>query len=308
MYKILPFKLLDGINEYGVFANTNVVPTQKGETSGTTPLESQEIELCNLMLPRFILDNFKTAAEAIDYLKKHASIYRYEPLALMGDDIHVMVGDANETYVIEFIENALVAKKFDKPIMTNFFVNDIDLNNDGSVYTPKDYWANPTQDPITKNGITSHGAGLERFNLINSNYNSIEDFDSAKALAINLFYTNTYKDVNPIWYSECVGDYGSLGEINLNSPKSAFDSAMAVMKEDFEHRSREENNTWQTVHSCVYDIENRKVAIISQEENKDTPNEVVFDYFTSDQTEKVVENKIEEKIANIVVDGGEIIA
>ena len=97
LYKIIPFHLVDGINEFGVIVNSNVVPLDKEENTRTLPTVSEEIELCSRMVPRFVLDNFKTAKEAATYLKEHAAIYPAKDLKGMHYDLHYMIADKEET-------------------------------------------------------------------------------------------------------------------------------------------------------------------------------------------------------------------
>lgn len=289
-YKIVPFKLLDGINEYGVFANTNVVPNQKGETTGTIPIEEQKLELCNLMIPRFVLDNFKTAQEAIDYIRNYVSIYSYSPLVTnFKEDIHVMIGDENKTFVMEFVDNQIVVNEF--PIMTNFFIDGVDFNEDGSVYTPEDHDFDDTKSAISVNHITSHGQGLERFNILNAGFNSIVDKQSARELMDKVYYTGAYTSRDPIWYSECVGDMGVHGDYTLDSRLSSLNQIWNVMRGQYADRSRDTAETWHTVHSCIYDLKNRKIYFIAQEDGKEI--EVDFNYYTKEQVDRLFVKKEE---------------
>lgn len=291
-YKIIPFKLLDGINEYGVFANTNVVPTQYGETTGTTPTVIKKLELCNLALPRFILDNFKTASEAIDYIKKYVSVYCYSPLySFYKEDVHLMVGDKDETYVIEFVENEIKVEKCDRPIMTNFFRYRVEWNDDGSVYTPEMHWEDASKDPISVNKITSHGNGLERHNLINGVLDQIADLDreEVRSYVKYLYYTNAYKEVKPIWYSELAGENERV-DITLDSSESIYKAAFEIMKDMFARRSRDTGDTWQTVHSCIYDLADKKIYLVAQEDDEEV--EIGFDYYTANQIDKLMSNMV----------------
>ena len=85
LFKIFPFFLLDGINEKGVFINDNVVPGQDMNctTTGTTPLKSKRGDLCINMLPRFVLDNYASAKEAVEDIRDHWSVYM-KPSEVLG--------------------------------------------------------------------------------------------------------------------------------------------------------------------------------------------------------------------------------
>ena len=65
VYKALPFLVVDGINEKGLVCNNNVVPTgDKGRNTGSVPVIEKRDEICQMMLVRYILDNFDNALSA----------------------------------------------------------------------------------------------------------------------------------------------------------------------------------------------------------------------------------------------------
>lgn len=275
LYDYLPFHTLDGINTEGVVVNTNVVPSQKGKTTGTTPTGTKEKTITSMMLPRFILDNFSSAQEAVEYIQEHVSVYIYEPMyENFNDDIHVMVADASKAYIIEFVNNATVVTDVtDKAIITNFHLTDVTFNSDGSVYTPYDKSIDSAHDAVTVNGVETFGAGLERYNIANGKYSSLEGYEDIKALMTDdLKYTNCYTNTgdSEIWYSEACGDYTYAGhkEVYVNSPLEDFGPVRSAMTEMYENRNRETPNTWQTVHTAIYDIQQREMHLFSQEDNE----------------------------------------
>lgn len=264
LYKILPFYLQDGINEDGVFCNTNVVPTDKGITTLTTPQIKERSRICTLMIPRYVLDNFSTAEEAVEYLKNYASLYTPKALLAMGYETHFMIGDANKTYVVEIVDNVVVAHEHG--IMTNFFIDGVTFNEDGTVYTQYDIEDGhlPTRD----SGITPYGSGLERYNTIVSALNAWGSEVTEQRmtnLMHNLFFTNAYKPSHtPWWYSEFVTDkYG----ITVDTPIDSEVLRDIVHKyfDIFTHRSRDAADTWQTTHMSIYDIEGRTLHLRVQE-------------------------------------------
>lgn len=269
-YRIVPFGIVDGINEKGVVVNTNVVPAQKGHTTGTIPLIETKYTMCSTMLPRFILDTFDTAQKAVTYIKNYVSVFvrskLYEDHAY---DVHIMVADENSTYLIEFVNNnTVVADISSKAFITNFYLNGVTFNGDGGVYTPYDKSLDNTHDAVTANHITTHGAGLERYNLINTSYSSITGESDMIELLQKLKYTNTYKDTtNPRWYTEGVGVYDDV-DVKVNSPLNICEAVYAEMKNRYTSRSRETGLTWHTVHSAVYNIGARSVKVVFQEKNQ----------------------------------------
>ena len=255
-YKIVPFMMLDGINECGVVANTNVVPADKGVTSGTVPLISKEIEICSLMLVRYILDHFTTATEAVNYIKGYASVYVPTTLLDMGYETHLMIADESDTYLVEFYGNETVVTLMDKPYMTNFYLSDVTLNADDTVYTPAD-----EGHSASENNISANGSGLERYNLIVENYDTCGTKDGMRELMNKLKYTKAYEGAER--FTEFVGING----LTVNNKADDFADVVAQAEKLYEYRIRN-GKTWFTTHSAVYDIENRKVSVIVQEDGE----------------------------------------
>lgn len=257
-YKILPFFLLDGINEKGVFCNINVVPgNEEGwiKTTGTTPTEELREELCMLMIPRFVLDNFSSAQEAVNYLKEHTSIYAPSTKDMSDYECHFMIGDQSSLYVVEFVNNQLKIIESNNEIITNFRLFGTELNNDGT---------------INYNTVSPFGSGLERFNLIKNNWSSLEENEERlmRFASSNLKYTNSYlHSTSPFWYTEFVGQYSDIKltvKDAYEHPEN-FTNIIAIAINRYNTRVRGDNNSWHTLHTSVYNITNKKLYICSQE-------------------------------------------
>lgn len=269
-YRLLPFYMLDGINENGVVASMNVVPLDKGENT-SLPLIEQREEICATMLVRYIVDNFVSAKEAVEYIRDYVSVYFSQKLHYMGYEIHYLVADSEHTYLLEFIENAAVitdmtdganTRLAGHPYMTNFYLSDVIPNTDGSVYTP----ANQTGgSPIITNHITANGSGLERYNLIANRYDSIETRQDMRDLMDDLMYTRAYptspNPADPAWYTEFVGING----LTCASNPDEYAPIVAIAGQYYTDRVRGDNKTWQTVHSSVYDLSDLTMYVIPQE-------------------------------------------
>ncbi len=94
--------MLDGINEYGVGASINVVPADKTKQS-ITPVGEKLDSIGDIMIVRYILDNFKTAAEAVNFISQHVEITFTKYLIDHDELIHCLVTDATgDAYIIEF--------------------------------------------------------------------------------------------------------------------------------------------------------------------------------------------------------------
>lgn len=261
-YKLLPFYTMDGINEYSVFCNTNVVPLEKYRTIKTIPEIEAKRTLCSRMLPRFILDNFTSASAAVEYIKNYVAVFLPSSIQDQGFEAHIMVGDKNNTYIIEFIENKVVITEHNK--MTNFLIHGVNFNQDGTVYTQET--STPEDNPVVTNNITPHGVGLERYNLMATCQNA-NTKAGMRHLLDSLMYTKAYKDsTNPFWYSEFVDK--AIGT-NLLTPidDNLLSKYIQKAKEEYSNRNRNNPITWYTSHSSIYDIEEQRLYIKPQENN-----------------------------------------
>lgn len=289
MFKILPFYLLDGVNDKGLFVNNNVVPLDNQNPEEMTkeiPAEVEEREKINgIMLPRYILDNFTTAYSAIDYIRKYVTIYFPESLLKLKDQLHFMVGDLNSTYVVEFFNKKMVVTSAKR--MTNFYLYGVKFNKDEKVYTPEDVELDEANKPTVKNNITEYGAGLERWNLIDDLYSKASTKKGMRNLLDEIRYTRAYKgtgyEPEKYWYSEIVGAHTDAWFelspeqqeqekdnpeylITVDTKPSNSTKVVEIMQQKFEERTRESGDTWITSHASVYDISAKKLYLKVQEE------------------------------------------
>lgn len=271
LYKIVPFMLVDGINEHGLTMNTNVVPANEkyniGDNYIVNKLDNPRIEICSLMLIRYVLDNFATVTEAINYLKNFVTIYQPTTLLQTGYEQHFMIADKNEVRIIEFIGGNIIDIAPDKAIMANFHVSGTIYNEDYNVNTP--YTGN-----VSMNHITPHGAGLERHNILNTAYNNVDSVETMGDAMKQVYYTNAYKttdDKSSKFYTEFVGMETADKELlTVNSSVDAFDGVYNDIAARFKSYKdagtiRDRGTFWQTVHSVIYDINNLTMHLAIQE-------------------------------------------
>lgn len=251
-YKYLPCHMLDGINEKGVVCNTNVAPFDKGITTCTNPELSEEATVSAAVIVRLILDKCATAKEAVDLIKNQINVVG--PMNL-NEEFHFMIADKKKTYIVEFINNKVVVMEPKKPIMTNFHLYNTKLNSDGT---------------IDLNTVEKFAAGCERFDIVAKDYDSVTDINSGLETLKKIRYTNAYdSNQNPRWKTEFVGDYRAQGYdviLTAQDPIENFALAFEISDELFQNRSRDTAQTWQTVHSAIYDIENKKLKLYIQED------------------------------------------
>lgn len=248
---IIPFFLQDGVNEHGLTVSTLVVPSE-GNENRSVPTVSLRDSVNGIMLCRYILDRYKTVQEAITDITEHVEIWFSDFLHEMGYEQHWLIADENETYALEVVDNDICTREINA--LTNFLIDGVTLNDDGTVYTPATLGEG---SPTTDNGITDHGSGLERWNII-----AQHSTGTMQQLMDRLKYTNAYSDVG--WHTEFVD-----GDLHCDSPVSDFTEVEATAQAEYQRRTRDNPVTWQTVHSAVYDISKRSLTVVVQEDGED---------------------------------------
>ena len=247
---LLPWFLLDGINEKGLVVSDNVLfKSDWGEVphTGTNPGAP---ELNDNFLVRALLDNCATADEAIAYLKN----FNITPMHSEMMDLHYMISDPEKTYVVEFINNEMVVKE--QTIMTNYFIN--------------------------MDEIPEHPDGLERMKVLSENYDEGNTMEGMYHLMQRAKYSNMFDPANK-WYSELGFTYAEIREITEDGDEE-MDKVMKLLQEAFENELeyvkengfREETSFWTTSHTSVYDINNRKMWITVRERYEEEPHEFGF--------------------------------
>lgn len=283
-YKIIPFQLLDGINEYGLVASVNVVPTDKGQNIAYPKYDSR-ITMCASMLIRYLLDHFKTAKEAVNYVRDYMTIYFPKNIHGMHCETHYLICDERSSYIIEFDDNSTkiidtgsTGTEFkNASYMTNFMLCGVSLNEDGKVYTP--YSKDEDHDAQKTNNITAHGIGLERYNYIVDSIPTLNNYSDMHNLLYELRYTKAYPaggGISPydnpdeFRFTEFVG---STGDPTVSSNLDEFYPIIDVENEKFINRTRNKKSpfygTWHTQHSSIYDIRQRKLYLNTQEDFND---------------------------------------
>lgn len=256
-WKWLPFHTVDGINEHGLAVNVNVVPVgDYGLTYGTNPMAQTSVS--GHMLTRWILDHYETVDEAVFDIQNNINVYM-PYTENYKEEFHYMLSDkTGKCVILEFVYNVPQIIEVSgemvsaNPWMTNFYV--YGTNSD------------PANNHIIVSTITPYGAGQERYNLIADNYSNISSLDILGNNLKSLNYTNLYTitDEDKIWYSELVG--GDLTAQKAETDHEAFAEVLNYARMFYYNRVRGDGRTWQTVHTSVYDNENIKLRIWTQEE------------------------------------------
>lgn len=257
LYKYLPFATVDGINENGVICEMNVLADTGlyGRTTGTNPGKPDVPVKC---LIRRVLDEAESADDAINKIKNDWNIIDTN----IEYELHLMIADKDKTYVVEFINNDIkVIEDFvnDKPVMTNFYLTYFDGNTSTAFYKPETY------NPETTT-LTPHAMGLERYDILAAGLDAVNTAADMVELMKKVRYTLLYREEqDPRWFSEYAD-----GEFTIDTPAEAYMPGVQKVIEAFKDPYKHKRNVgfWQTVHSSTYDIENKELSIIFQENDK----------------------------------------
>ena len=243
---VLPWLMLDGMNEKGLVIASNVVPKiDWGEVphTGTNP-GAQELNV--VLLTRPLLDYCATVDEAVAYLND----YNITPMDSEFMDLHFMISDPEKTCVVEIYNNEILVKE--QNIMTNYFINTDEM--------PK------------------YTDGLERMQILEENYDEGNTMEGMYSLMQRVKYTNSYYVSNG-WYSEQGLTYEQLqnitreDEANLQMEQAEFEDELEYIKEN---GFRETTEWWDTTHNSIYDINNGILWVTVHERYDEGPCEFSF--------------------------------
>ncbi|MBR0317597.1 MAG: linear amide C-N hydrolase, partial [Synergistaceae bacterium] len=115
----LPNMTFDGINENGVAMNSNVAPAVDLDFATLLSTNYGKPRIHSMAVVRYVLDHAKSAAHGVELLKNMDIYGGYGTWW----NLHWMLSDEKETYIIECIDGELVARNDTDNIMTNFYVN-----------------------------------------------------------------------------------------------------------------------------------------------------------------------------------------
>lgn len=292
----MPNLLKDGINDHNVVVNINVVSKKDLDDVGlnnteTNPAVDKRVH-CDCV-PSYILAYANSAADAINIMKNKINIYGYLKGASeeANEYLHYMISDPNNTFVVEIIRNELFVIGYDfntdndkvknivnqmqvdpivfpHPIMTNWYLN---------------YESLPLAAIKADGKYTQYGCGIERFKVLNDNYDSAESvFELMKLAKYKNACEKKPEDEN-FPFSDLIGrstvqggkvvdyyDYMNFryGDIVL---KDIIDSERQKMNDAFANNKRN-LGVWLTSHNTVYDIENKTFTLVFEEDYDNVMN------------------------------------
>ena len=279
-YDVIPFMLLDGINDSGLMCEINVTTGEKGITRGTN--EAGE-DLFAAMIPRYVLDYASTVDEAVQLLQNRNIFCAYSDD--LKEEFHFMISDKDKSVVIEFVDNVMVVIDTfvdGKPIMTNFYLDGYNG---------------------TRESLTPYAMGIERYAILSDGYDAVYNVDTMRDLMLKVKYTKAYStEENPTWYSEFAGNWPTFGNLTKDSPPEAYVPILMYVRDLFAHRERD-GATWHTVHEAVYDIRNKTVLLIPQEGE----HEYVFELalpFSIEGNDRPIPHASETEIGGVMIGSG----
>ena len=240
LYRVLPGKTVDGINDAGLVAEVNVIPYDHA----SSPTQGVTRTLHAFGVVRYALDNFGSAREAAEYVAAHYYIPDGSEYAY-----HWSFSDAEGSWIVEDGKSAL-ATPFEtmNMSMTNFRI----------------WWISRFLDPetgrIDRAALAAedpYGAGVERFEAMYGTE------DVAAALEA-VCYTKTYlAETEPRRISEFAAE--GVARVDESAALSNV-AAQAIAAWPGREAARKQGIWWQTVHSSVYDIEKRTLSVAVQED------------------------------------------
>lgn len=252
-FSLIPFMMLDGINENGVCVSINVVPKDYGATHQTY---AGREDMPAIMLPRYVLDHATSAAQIAQDIQDNLNV-----IASANYEYHLLISDPTTTIVIEWINNVTqVIDATTRPWITNFHIYNATFDSDNHV----DFAS-----------VTDHGQGLERYNIIADDIAPIDPAltylpvrDMVMLLASDVWFSFAYlaPDVtSPLFHkTEFTGIDPTYGDLKVSDPPSAFSAIYTAALDAFINCTRDDPKVWQTVHTSMYDMEELKMYVCTQ--------------------------------------------
>lgn len=253
--KISPYHMLDGVNECGLYINTNVVPKTSNSYKGTN---SGKYRVPCYMVARWVLDNCSSVEDAVNKLTGDISIWTPEHNEY---EYHWLLADESGAHTIIEITDGKIHTS-DREVMTNFRLTWEGLD-DTSVET-------------MRATCEDYACGLERYMTIKSMKDTASVQDTIEAAK----YTNAYTlEGEDIWWTEFVGkgEYKGIVVDNkatnphpesdemFNAVRDAFVEAYRTRQiEDYDDPSK--LHTWESVHTSIYDLQERKLLLYIRED------------------------------------------
>ncbi len=300
-FELLPFSILDGINDAGICVNLNVVGFQEfGKWQMKT--ETTDDDMMEFMAPRIILDNCTYMTDIVPALEK------YDWFCVGNNfETHLMISgprsadDATVTSVIlEYIPFTENGKTFRKLCIISQDEKDVALvggdaarfwlcKGDYFIMTNFNLWKFEA-DKDRKGRLlsaTEHPSGFERYEILEAACKTaITVLGSTDSLANqhiqDIMFTVNYSNMYNIyqdnfWYSEYIpyiskeeiinatpeqrSPHGDLNNIIKGKDNQFVNGFKEVMKTWGKRDRKVKSDLWETIHTSIYDYEKRTLTI-----------------------------------------------
>ena len=301
MEDILPVLTMDGINDAGVAINVNVVVSDKmasGDTTGTRagePFGENMDNVCAGFVVRYILDRADSAAHAVELLKE-ANIY-----SVVSQEFHWMISDAKETYIVETVNNELLAlrSKGKEAAMSNFHVTHSERCEEYEIAWPENATVSHAETYVISDELMKSFSslyfrfpmGVERYAMAKDGLSGITSSAQMLSHMKNIRYKQIYlagnekrfwSDHNAYPYTDA---YGEKKQFTYYDDKSLDEERMKTFRDAQETRKLIEETEKETgirlsgmvhtVHTSVYELSSKTLTVNVQE--RDTPFVFRFD-------------------------------
>lgn len=242
-YRILPYLMTDGMNDAGLTAavlvceNKDVTPT--AQNTGKKKMNG-------LFVVRYVLDNHTDALAAAQDIANNYDVYMPHT-DTVNEELHFIIGDKEKCVILEFVDNET------KIIQDHNFVTNFKLYGT----TPHGGLA------VDYTTVHPYGQGVERFNVIAGIYNSKFGLPTLFALKYTGAYAGIIEDARR---TEFTGIENNLTVQAAFDTPEIYDGILAAARTAYLERNRDEEKTWQTCHSVIFDSNTKKINFFVQED------------------------------------------
>ena len=237
---VVPYFVVDGVNDAGVMVSMNMMP------GADTGVASDDSGACAIFAVRRVLDYATSAQDAISVLE-NSNFWFPE-----GDSIkagfYLLIADKNGVILSDLNGHQKILDSTEKPILTSFR----SIGWDG-----------------TDSTLEPYANGIERYNILDSMYDSANTVDGMIELLKGVRYTGVYDQTKDIpWISDYNSDWSDIGfnDLTVGSNPADYVGVIDHFVQLFQARERD-GKTKQTIHTAVYNLNDMSVSILVQEQN-----------------------------------------
>ena len=282
-YNLLPTAMADGINERGVVISVNSVLAGEAEDGIPGTKDGLKDPVHIACVQRLVLDRATNAQHAVRIIAGLGG--RLYGTTCETSVLHYLVSDPRETLAVEIVKGRVVARHIG--LMTNFNLNwnpatREPIDDSCAGWSAKDYWLPPQNRALTDDErsrlartYAPHAEGIERFAVLRDGCVAAGASVQAMAdLLRSVRYTRLYDEkAVPQRITDLVSEETTVFDLyptsaaKLAENREYFRSEILPELDSIRDGVRDPAlDIWITVHSAVYDIPNRTLRIVAQED------------------------------------------